>query len=684
MYMSLSDLRKKFIDDPQFAVQFVSDAKEVLTNVYGEEAAEAKLDILDNAGGKVDETKLYGNNDLLHTYVEAVKEMTVATNAQGKARLYSYLHSPWNEPEFTVDTNTRVITVPNEFSKNGVGVLGDHLAEILFFRLPRFYDVVDLYTVTSTSIYWYNSGKKTNYYRNPPVIIYAEDEELVLGWAISELATVAAGTVEFFIQFENVIDDPDSEHNGEVNFRLVTQPAKLTIKPTLELDKDSVEIEQYNDVVYSRAIYTPIINTLTASPARILEDLPEGQVDFDPETNNIVLSVDAVSPDNGTLLYHWNWNGVMVDQPEGNIINSPALTKVITYELANNKEIVFSKPAYGTETSAAVEDSYVAIVDAGNVSPVEQGWYELVEDEYVLTEDESVAEGKTYYEFVPGHEATVTPADGTTYRKLQTNVPGIYQVYVGNQTANGGIRYVYSKITIIEDAHDIVVNSTRLPGLAYLDKDSSAMTVSVDDANGTITYKWHHVDAITGEDTIVEGATGATYDPSNNNTITTDGSLRGYYYAEAINTKNNTVKHAYSERVEIEIEPVQIPKEDLTLVRDTNDGNVFTVSVANIPYPTATYQMYATITAYSGQGGIMTGTTYEVLDAKQTFAGNTASFSIANVTQLRDGQEFDINVYVVPVMKLGDKTYQRYAEGIDVYGNKVTAYTLVELKELFK
>lgn len=686
MYMSLSDLRAKFINDQPFAIQFVSDALDV-------GIAADKVDILDNAGGKVDEVKLYGNNDLLHTYVEAVTKMTEQDDAQGKSRLYAYLHSPWDgnpedgtpgEPEFTIDTNTRVITVPADFAKNGVGVVGDHLAEILFFRMPRFYDVVDLYKSTTIKIYWYNNGNKasTQYYGTTPAVIYAEDEDLVLGWAVSELATVTAGTIEFFVEFEHVRED------GLVDFRLETQPAKLTVKPTLTLDKDAVELEQYNDIVYSRAIYSPIINSLTASPARITENLPEGNVDFDPETNNIVLKIDAVSPDGGTLLYHWNWNSIMVDQPNGNLINDETLPNVISYELAEPKAIVFSDPAYGTEVPGT-PDTYNAVaaeeLEGEGVSPVANGWFIKDGDNYVAATDTAVVEGTTYYVKVPGTPASVNPDADTTYRTLTTNVPGIYQVYIGNQNANGGIRYVYSYITIIEDAHDIVINNALLPGLAYLDNDNSAMTVSVDDANGTVTYKWWHVNPVTGEETLVEGANEATYDPSNGNVITTaspadSANLRGYYYAEAINTKNNTVKHAYSNKVWIELQPVKIEKDALHLV---HDGTEFTLTVDNIPYPEATYQMYATVDAQVAKNGSYTTQTMPVADASRVFTGNTATFSIGGLTSLVEGMEYDINVYVVPVSQYGT-TYQRYVETTNAQGIRVPDYTRCELKELFR
>jgi len=694
MYMSLSDLRAKFMNDQPFAIQFVDDALDALKGLIGEQAAKQKLDILDNAGGKVDKDKLYGNNELLHTYVEAVKAMTESSTAKGKARLYAYLHSPWDgneadgtpgEPEFTVDLNSRVINVPAEFLKNGVGVVGDHLAEIVFFRMQRYYDVVDLYQSSAIKIFWYNNGDKasTTYYKTTPAVIYAEGEELVLGWAISELATQTAGNIEFFIEFEHTRDD------GMIDFRLDTQPAKLTIKPTINLDKDGAALDQYNDIVYSRAIYSPIINTLTASPANIIVNLPEGAVDFDPNTNNITLRVEATSPDNGKLVYHWNWNSIMVDQPQGNQINIGTLRDVTHYDLADPKAVVFSEPAQGTTTA----DSYDAVPNEQlaeeGVNPSANGWYVLVNEEYQLTTDTTVDENAVYYIKTPG---TTTPAEDTTYQTLTTNVPGVYQGYVGNETANGGIRYVYSYVTTIEAATDINVNVTKMPGLAYLDNANSALEASADNANGVVTYKWHHIDPYTNEDEVVATNTTGIYDPSNNNTITTDPSLRGWYYVEAVNTKNNSVKIASSinKPTWIEIQPVKVARENITFTQDAGSHTRFTMTIANIPYPDATYQVYVTVDAQIVEYDAATHTTKKTTKTlpvglpRDTFTGDTFTFDIENVKTLTPGTEYDINIYVVPVEHLGDPDYERYVEITDANGVRSRDYTRAEIKELIR
>lgn len=53
--------------------------------------------------------------------------------------------------------------------------------------------------------------------------------------------------------------------------------------------------------------------------------------------------------------------------------------------------------------------TYVAVTPVGTENPAQEGWYELVDEEYVLTEDTSVNNEKTYYERV---ETETTSGEG--------------------------------------------------------------------------------------------------------------------------------------------------------------------------------------------------------------------------------------------------------------------------------
>ena len=51
-----------------------------------------------------------------------------------------YTILPVDEELFEIDANSRVITVPASFKKNGIGVQGDEIAEIIYFKIDRFFE----------------------------------------------------------------------------------------------------------------------------------------------------------------------------------------------------------------------------------------------------------------------------------------------------------------------------------------------------------------------------------------------------------------------------------------------------------------------------------------------------------------------------------------------------------------
>ena len=674
MYMTLDDLRTKFKNDQAFAVQFVADAKEVL-----DQREWPRVDILDtpvesNDGAVVNEVKLYGNNDLLNTYIKVVTKIAESPNAIAHRRLPSYIHAPFNEPFFYVDTNTRVIDVPQSFQKNGIGVVGDHLAEIIFFHIPRFYDVVDLYECKPANIYWYNTGDKSlTYHVSNPIVSYTEGDTLIIGWAISEKATTSAGNIEFSIEFENATEGEDSV----INFRLETQSARLAIKSGLVLDKENIEADNNADIVNSRAIYSNVINSLTSSAPRIIEDLPDdnnGHLDFDEETNNITFHIAAVTPDeDGVIVYNWNWNSLVVDQPNGNIINDPNLTTVLTYELADPKNIVFSDPELADLVTEGQPARYEEATDVDILTnPSEAQLYEAGAEvgTYVLSEDTEYNEEKTYYRYVPATEPVYDVQEGSTYKTLTTNVPGIYQVYVGNKTPEGGIRYVYSNIVTIEAAHEISV-ANSLPTEIYADQldGDNKFSVEVQGNNGTLTYQWYQ------GDTVIPNATQQSYSPSETHLVT-EADVRGEYWVEVTNTKNNTVTKAYSNKAWVEMIPAKIEDSavEVTPAAEEND-TIWNIYINNIPYAEMNYEMYATVDIYEDNYNAASSgpnpKTYDVPYSHKSFQGSSTSISLQDIPQLTVGKKYQLNVFIVPYVILPHSSKRRYPESAP----KVVDYT---------
>lgn len=61
-----------------------------------------------------------------------------------------YTMLPLDEECFKIHANERIIEVPDAFKKNGIAVQGDEVAEIIYFKIDRYFDFVDL---NNTDIY---------------------------------------------------------------------------------------------------------------------------------------------------------------------------------------------------------------------------------------------------------------------------------------------------------------------------------------------------------------------------------------------------------------------------------------------------------------------------------------------------------------------------------------------------
>jgi hypothetical protein len=94
--------------------------------------------------------------------IEAISSLEDYFSYLGDLKTYSpkFVRLPADEDYFTIDLNTRKITIPTSFKTVGLGVQGDKFAEIIYFKVDRYFDTTDL---NNTQIYimWENSqGQK--------------------------------------------------------------------------------------------------------------------------------------------------------------------------------------------------------------------------------------------------------------------------------------------------------------------------------------------------------------------------------------------------------------------------------------------------------------------------------------------------------------------------------------------
>ena len=95
-----------------------------------------------------------------------------------------------------VNLETREIELSKSPYKKFISVSDDHYADTLYFRMPRFYDNVDLMSMALVVEYVNANGEG---YISPIVVkdIASEPGYIIFGWCVHGNAAIAAGTLKF-------------------------------------------------------------------------------------------------------------------------------------------------------------------------------------------------------------------------------------------------------------------------------------------------------------------------------------------------------------------------------------------------------------------------------------------------------------------------------------------------------
>ena len=642
MKVTLTDLVNHFSSDVAFRNQFNEDAKVVVDlGLLGDvsyEAIEITPESLTPARHE-DGTVTYSGN-LLNTYFrviqaigqnggrgvpdkpagtepteepaadaeEAVIENWKAWQAYNKAkalvgpyrRLSQYIRIPFGEERFTIDLDPRTIKVPSDFAKNGVGVAGDHLAELIFFEVNRFYDLMDLLNC-DINLYWKNSGSKNSAITAAkPFALDANDEKIIFGWYISEDAARYAGTIEFTVEFvkQELVHDGNNQVESRIVFRLNTQPAKITIKPSLDLTNlDTSYIEDYQSLLFTRSIYSNIIDYLSAAEPVLALTFATREVDqFEfPEGDGIPkdhqeLVVKGVSPDGGDIVYNWYWEGQQ-------FVNADGVNANYKYNLVDTNKNV----------------QILDLEDGG--------------------------------------------------QKLITNVPGKYQVYVGNKINTGdnagGVHYVRTGIVTLAAANQVEVtdNFGDLP-IVYATEDSSDLKVTIkNDPNGDVSYQWYFIPTEPAADATLPIEKGSTNELDLSK-IDLSGieprEIRGVYYCVTTNMKNNTkTTTGFDRKVRVEYPPRQpdVTRDQITVKYRNTNGPEVVIFVGNRPYTDIHYQV---VIAVSGQSLNGTVTYLPVEQPYYTLNDQNEIIIPLNLASVKpDAQGHSIKVYLTEVAGFG-------------------------------
>lgn len=458
---------------------------------------------------------------------------------------------PLDEEKFFIDGNSRKITVPQAFTKNGVGVQGDHYAEYIYFEIDRYFEDIDFGSPSITAIVEFVDANQQKHFTKA-WIKYTDEEssKIIIGWPITQDVTSKSGTIKFSVRLFELNTDGISYKRS-----FGTLIGQLVVNPSLDFAISNAEIDNIqgdlnDDVeneVLSRMIDSPAADYSSdkvVSPVFLFR-YKEGVGPDDSCTADAgdVLRVQAIAP--GFVTYSWH-------KEKGE--------KITTLQ---------DRPVY-KKLDTFKEDIPIYEIKIINGSPQ----YRLAN-----VSRETFTEGGPYYEkyseyILPKSEDDEVMSDitGTYYCVAQNNMHGFsrasnqdFKVPEGRTEADCKIGSV-----VVPGPTAFGDDSTMLPEkIEIVDDGSLAVGVTGATAKDRDTYTWNFTgDDGNSRDIAITGNTCSLLD------------IEGIYTASVTRTRNGAVSepkllgscHAYKKP-----QPVKFIRIDGISIDDSQKNQNFLV-----------------------------------------------------------------------------------------------------------
>lgn len=160
------------------------------------------------------------------SYLKKLEEIQNGTTTQETI----FKQSP-DEEKFIINADTREISVPSSFSN--IGVIYDHNAETIFFKITRYFDNVDLNDHTCI-IQYINAGKEEDIYTVTQKDL-SNEGEIIFGWKITNSVTKYSGSVSFAVRFYSIT-------NGVFDYNFNTKIAQFNVLNGLNVTAANINI----------------------------------------------------------------------------------------------------------------------------------------------------------------------------------------------------------------------------------------------------------------------------------------------------------------------------------------------------------------------------------------------------------------------------------------------------------
>lgn len=412
-----------------------------------------------------------------------------------------YAMLPLDEEYFKIDANSRIITVPESFRKNGIAVQGDEVAEVVYFKINRYFDFMDLNN-TYIIIQWKLEGRtdegvsieKTGTSMEWVRDIESEPDYLIFGWALDSSITQYQGNLKFSVRFININEnDEDDIENGTIEYSLSTLEATAAINKALNFQLDSevlAELKERNSAlnnkIMSRVKSLQIMGTDEAALPIYTLTLADWVKQNENRgtyiyTVNLVdgeylFKVQAFSEDAGYISYKWYDGATLLENVDiyEPVISAPLNNDNKYFVLQDNHLYYERISGEGTE-----ENPYIYQLP-DSLSKDEQGRIDLT----------SITNKMLYERF---GSFTATKA-GKYFAVAKNEITHDHTMLPDPKTIDLNKPGIYGPITIPgPDATTFTINEGK--GLDYILKDGSyKVTIAPEPINQTtqdFEYKWY-------------------------------------------------------------------------------------------------------------------------------------------------------------------------------------------------
>lgn len=443
-------------------------------------------------------------------------------------RKYTVL--PLDEEHFEINANSRAINIPASFKKNGIAVQGDDLAEVLYFKVDRYFDYMDLNN-TDIFIQW-ETPKDANGNQiksvSPAYIrdIESEPGKLIFGWAISDAITGTSGTLKFSVRFFQWADEDKAKQEGGekvLAYSFSTLTASVNILPSINFnpETDEYKLDDVGDRLIERIENSEIVGGYAAAVPIFVENLDDTTFyDLDAETGLFDLLVQAYSTDTGAISYTWKRQSLNEDNTGSGeeIAVIESINKMVEVEDLLNLNPSYS---YYKTNGTDADGEPIYILYTGPKPPSDE---DLGNPDFKLYEKQSMAQADRAGIYWAVAENRITNSSSSELSKKAT-FPKPQDVVISQHPDKQGI---------------LVDVSTEGNPLAF----EYDLKVVADNTDGVLTYQWemdtnHTLNFGDTEPAFVpiEGATEATY-------VATEP---GHYKVVITNTRNLAIKTKASE-----------------------------------------------------------------------------------------------------------------------------------------